>query len=69
MPRQSADEKEALRLGAVHEEVYRKQQRSLNPWDGLDDAEQAAWEAWVEHVDATGLTYTKYDPRGNGDDE
>lgn len=28
------------------------------------DAEQAAWDVWVDWVEAEGLNYTHYDPRG-----
>lgn len=35
-----------------------------NPTEANIDAEQKSWDAVIDFVEANGLNYTKYDPRG-----
>jgi len=60
---------EALRLTAAWGEAVDAVERSLDPSDRLIDAEQNAYDALVDHVDAEGLTYTELDPRGPAQDD
>ena len=56
--------REAKRLRQVWEDAYTTSQRSADPSDSMILAEQQAYDALVEYVDAHDLTYTDHDPRG-----
>lgn len=54
--------KEAERLRLAYEEALRLKEVHDGSF-GSDEAEQRAWDAWIDHIEASGLNYTSYDPR------